>query len=165
MAQRTHRHLLLYVGAFAGPLVMIRLLGGVTATSVASTGEQSEAFAPTPAAILRTTSDITEEELKAAAHVLALRDQPFGEFPFVFKPPAARTVAPVERRGLAVEINAILRTSSGPKAMINEMMVQPGDTVSNGEWVVESIDTDARSVVFREQSTGRLVTKIVAPIL
>lgn len=99
---------------------------------------------------------------KAEAYATSLRSQAFGPTPMYYDPvtPNEPTAAPKVLGAPSLNVQMIMATSGGAKALINGKVYREGDDFEDG-WVVMSIDSNARSVTIADSRSERMVTESV----
>jgi hypothetical protein len=154
------------VGMFVLPMVIVKLIAamlgapGLTRAEASQPTESTEPTNAPPTAV--NPIAWTAQQLAAAAHVEQLDSQSFGPSPLYYEPVSeeapAPAAAPVKDNTPAFMLKAVMGTSRGSKAIINGKPYSAGETVRGTEWLVESIDCDARSVVLKDGNSGRTLT-------
>jgi hypothetical protein len=112
-------------------------------------------------------------ELAAMERIAHLAAAPFPPTPFYHQPPGETPGIPVSSGGETgsgsvandlpdFSIQAIMGSSRGATALINNRRYAIGDAYEETTWIVAAIDPIARTVTFEEKETARTVTRSVS---
>lgn len=175
MASPETRRRLSSLGLFVLPLVAVKLasvvMGGPSPSgAAASPAQPAEQNATAGAAGVTMTPPVqwTAAQRAAADHVRYLTSTTFGPSPMLYaatpKPPEVQEPDPVLAEQPkpaeipAFELQAIMNSASGDKAVINGRPYLVGQSVEKAGWTVRSIDVGSRSVVLVENGGAREIT-------
>ncbi len=153
------------LGVFALPLVLVKvagvLLGGVPEDAGAGLippppTHRTAPLVPTP------DWSWSEEQLSAAEYVTAMRSRSFEDTPFYYRTrapdPGGVIEVPVPDLLPDVELQMILTSETGGRALINGRVYRVGDMIDGIGWIVKEIDGITYSVVLEHPETGRRTT-------
>ena len=105
----------------------------------------------------------SDQQLAAAEYVAAMRSRSFEDTPFYYKKQAPDTgvgviANPVPDLQPDVEVQMILSSPAGSRALINGRPYSVGDLIDGIGWIVREIDGKKYSVVLEHPETGRRTT-------
>ncbi|MHC5023987.1 MAG: hypothetical protein ACYTGG_08755 [Planctomycetota bacterium] len=159
MAIRSLRQKLLRLGVFLLPVVVVKGLGSI----LAAPGPADVAAAtidPVVAEIVHSappTPNWSSDQLDAAARIVALRSEVFGSNPLFYEPSITSvdpTPAQTPNLTLDVRLQAIFSSPTSVTALINSRPYRVGETIKGTAWLVESIDSGARTAILRHEPSG-----------
>lgn len=153
------------LGVFVLPLVLVKLAGALL---VGGPGEVVGDPIPVPPAPTPTQPPTPDwswsaDQLAAAERIAALRSSPFDETPFYYRqrapdPGVGVVENPVPDLLGDVELQMILTSETGGRALINGRVYRVGDIIDRIAWIVKEIDGITYSVVLEHPETGRRTT-------
>lgn len=162
-AERQRR--LVEVGVFALPIVLLRvtamMFGGQPETADAG---QSTREDPIVEAVAQPVFVWDREQIAAAEHVRALREEPFGVSPLRYRravPTQADPAPEVVTGPLRVRLSGIIDGTNGAVAFVDGEPRRVGDTVEEHRWEIIAIDVEQRLVRFRHTSSADEVTLVL----
>jgi len=151
------------MGLFILPVGLVVATGAIMGGPHVVQGTLTPAPAgTTPARTVANVDEPSEAQVNAMLHAIKQRNEPYGAVPLYFTPREPRVfvteTGPVVP---AVEVQAILASSSGNAALINGQAYRVGDELGESGWFIDSIDAITRTVVAREASSDRTIERTV----
>lgn len=155
------------IGMFLAPVILVKGAGMFLGETAPAGAEAAQVLTPVVEATVNAASKttISEQSRAAALKIAALYKQPFGETPLYFdvrEPVAGNEHAVIIEPGApSVMVQAILASTSGDTALINNKMYKVGDEFDKTGWFITNIDNKARAVTLKDSKSDREVTAAV----